>query len=505
MPTNVAARMTLAADPRLAAGRRRGGDPRRRPGRARHVGGVRAPARGGRRPGGSRARGSARRAAGCPGFGHPVHKPLDPRAERILELADERGVSGPHVARARALRDAVAEVWGKPLTMNVSMPIAAVLLDLGFPAVVGEGGPDPRAHREPARAPGRGAGAADRLRARARRRRRRSSTPRCSTPRSSSPWEEQLGLDDASFRDQLAYLLERSAFYREKLAGRSTAAASPTIAELPLTEKDELRATRTPENPFGAHLCVPPSEIVRIYSTSGTTGDAELHPAHGGRPRQLGDRLGAQLRGLRRRRRPANRLDLQRRPVRRGRRARRLRAHRPHAHPGRHREHRAAGARDRAASTRGRGADAVVRGVPRRERSTSATRASSACSSRASRAAASRRSARRLEEGWGAKVTEAMGIGDIGVSLWGECEEQDGMHLGARGFVHAELIDPETGAALDARRRRHRRARADAPAAPRGAAAPLPHARPRPASGRARAPAAAPARGSAASGEPTTC
>ncbi len=39
-----------------------------------------------------------------------------------------------------------------------------------------------------------------------------------------------------------------------------------------------------------------------------------------------------------------------------------------------------------------------------------------------------------------------MGIGDIGVSLWGECEEQDGMHLGARGFVHAELIDPESGA-----------------------------------------------------------
>jgi phenylacetate-CoA ligase len=55
----------------------------------------------------------------------------------------------------------------------------------------------------------------------------------------------------------------------------------------------------------------------------------------------------------------------------------------------------------------------------------------------------------KLEEGWGATVTEAMGIGDIGVSLWGECEEQDGMHLGARGFVHAELIDPETGAALE--------------------------------------------------------
>ncbi len=55
----------------------------------------------------------------------------------------------------------------------------------------------------------------------------------------------------------------------------------------------------------------------------------------------------------------------------------------------------------------------------------------------------------RLEDGWGAKITEAMGIGDIGVSLWGECEEQDGMHLGARGFVHAELIDPGTGAGLE--------------------------------------------------------
>jgi phenylacetate-CoA ligase len=55
----------------------------------------------------------------------------------------------------------------------------------------------------------------------------------------------------------------------------------------------------------------------------------------------------------------------------------------------------------------------------------------------------------RIENGWGARVTEAMGIGDIGVSLWGECEQQDGMHLGAFGFVHPELIDPGTGEAID--------------------------------------------------------
>ena len=72
-----------------------------------------------------------------PGFGHPLHRPVDPRAERILELADARGVSGPHVALARALQNAVAETWSKPLTLNVSLPIAAVMLDLGYsPAVV---------------------------------------------------------------------------------------------------------------------------------------------------------------------------------------------------------------------------------------------------------------------------------------------------------------------------------------------------------------------------------
>jgi citrate synthase len=67
-----------------------------------------------------------------PGFGHPVHKPLDPRAERIFELAHERGVAGDYVALAEAFRGAVHEAWGKPLTLNISMPMAAVLLDLGF-------------------------------------------------------------------------------------------------------------------------------------------------------------------------------------------------------------------------------------------------------------------------------------------------------------------------------------------------------------------------------------
>ena len=51
----------------------------------------------------------------------------------------------------------------------------------------------------------------------------------------------------------------------------------------------------------------------------------------------------------------------------------------------------------------------------------------------------------RLEDAWGAKVTEAMGIGDISISLWGECEHQTGMHFSGRGIVHFELIDPDYG------------------------------------------------------------
>jgi citrate synthase len=65
-----------------------------------------------------------------------VHKPVDPRAVRILALAEERKVAGRYVDLARRFTPAVARAVGKPLPMNVSMPIAAVLLDLDFPAAM---------------------------------------------------------------------------------------------------------------------------------------------------------------------------------------------------------------------------------------------------------------------------------------------------------------------------------------------------------------------------------
>jgi citrate synthase len=136
MPSNVAARMTLAADPDSLQGAVAAGILGAGPvvlGTSEECARLLEDAVTSRRE--PVAVAQAIHAAGgkIPGFGHPVHRPVDPRAERILELADERGLSGDHVAFARALRDAVAEVWEKPLPMNVSMPIAAVMLDLGFP------------------------------------------------------------------------------------------------------------------------------------------------------------------------------------------------------------------------------------------------------------------------------------------------------------------------------------------------------------------------------------
>src|SRR4051794_24946763 len=89
--------------------------------------------------------------------------------------------------------------------------------------------------------------------------------------------------DDAAFREQVAYLLEHSRFYRDKLRGTGAAGTGLAgIASLPLTTKDELRATVTPASPIGAHLCAPPDAIVRIYSTSGTTGTPSYIPLTAG-------------------------------------------------------------------------------------------------------------------------------------------------------------------------------------------------------------------------------
>ena len=131
MPSNVAARMTLAADPGSLQGAVAAGILGAGPVLLGTSGECARLLVSDEEP---RALAERLHDAGekVPGFGHPLHEPVDPRAQRILALADERGVAGRHVARARELHAAVRDIWGRPLTMNVAMPIAAVLLDLGY-------------------------------------------------------------------------------------------------------------------------------------------------------------------------------------------------------------------------------------------------------------------------------------------------------------------------------------------------------------------------------------
>ena len=55
----------------------------------------------------------------------------------------------------------------------------------------------------------------------------------------------------------------------------------------------------------------------------------------------------------------------------------------------------------------------------------------------------------RLEQAFNCIVTEAMGLGDISPSLFGECFAKQGMHFCGQGLVWPELIDPVSMETID--------------------------------------------------------
>jgi citrate synthase len=74
-----------------------------------------------------------------PGFGHPEHKPDDPRPARIFAVAAAHGLSGRHVAALQALGRAVDATYGKHITINATGAVAAALLDAGVPTEIMRG------------------------------------------------------------------------------------------------------------------------------------------------------------------------------------------------------------------------------------------------------------------------------------------------------------------------------------------------------------------------------
>jgi citrate synthase len=83
------------------------------------------------------------RAAGraIPGYGHPLHKRADPRAQRLFQVAAKAGSPSTHAGIAHAVERLLPQLIGRPLALNVSGAIPAVLLDVGYPAAALKGVP----------------------------------------------------------------------------------------------------------------------------------------------------------------------------------------------------------------------------------------------------------------------------------------------------------------------------------------------------------------------------
>lgn len=78
-----------------------------------------------------------------PGFGHRFHKPVDPRAPRLLSLVDEAAkageVSGVFAGIGRAIENHLLEERGKPVPMNIDGATAVIYAELGCPAPLARG------------------------------------------------------------------------------------------------------------------------------------------------------------------------------------------------------------------------------------------------------------------------------------------------------------------------------------------------------------------------------
>lgn len=68
-----------------------------------------------------------------PGLGHPVHKVADPRTARLIAIADQEGLRGPHLRLFEAIGRTHEQVLGRRLPLNGAGVCGAALADLDLP------------------------------------------------------------------------------------------------------------------------------------------------------------------------------------------------------------------------------------------------------------------------------------------------------------------------------------------------------------------------------------
>ncbi len=267
-------------------------------------------------------------------------------------------------------------------------------------------------------------------------------------------------LDSARLREQLDYVQHHSPFYRRKFGDAGVDAASVTsvaqLAQLPFTDKEELRVSLAEHPPLGEHLTAPLSSLTQIQATSGTSGtpsyfgltENDLHSwgiigsrafyAAGFRPGDLvlhGWGLSKGFAGGVPAVRVLQQLGCVVIPIGGEAGAERL--------------------LQVAASLSPRG---FCTGP------NFAIHTGSVCDEVLGRPASSLGVKRlmvggepgggvpeirsRIESLWGATSCETLGNSDVAPVVFGECEERSGMHLLGQGLVRTELIDPSTLASI---------------------------------------------------------
>ena len=73
------------------------------------------------------------------GFGHPHHKPDDPRTPKMLAVAQAQSVPGRHIEALQVLSRQVDEVYGRHITINATGASAALLGEIGIPLPIMRG------------------------------------------------------------------------------------------------------------------------------------------------------------------------------------------------------------------------------------------------------------------------------------------------------------------------------------------------------------------------------
>lgn len=267
------------------------------------------------------------------------------------------------------------------------------------------------------------------------------------------PWGEVTALHEKLLQQQLDYVVERSAMYRETLSGlRGKVTSLARLSELPFTTKDDVRKSLLAQPPLGRHLAAKESEVVQIQSSSGTTGmptfvaataedidtwnsmGARVFYANGIRPGDWvmhGYAMGRGFVGGLVNIEHLQHLGCAVIPLGAESGTERLLRAIDHLKPV------ALCATPSMVVHLGRASEEVL-GKPASELS---IRKISVGGEPGGGVPAIRQN---MESLWAADVRDMMGGADFGSTYWAECDEKDGMHLCSQGALHVELIDPDT-------------------------------------------------------------